>query len=643
MSVQAGIWNFDGTGETRPLLERFSHFLQGQGPDGEALYDGDFVGLLYRPFCTTAESRREKQPYSSQRGFVVTWDGRLDNRRDLIARLGLDLEAEPTDVAIVAAAFDRWETDCFNRIIGDWAVSVWRPKERELIFAVDYLAIRHIFYWLTRDRIWWSTDLNPLVLLSSDKFHLDDDYIIGYLVNDPDAHLTPYQEIREVPPGHFVSIRDGKSCSYRYWSFSPESRIRYQSDTDYEEHFLYLFRQSVNRRLRSDSPILAELSGGLDSSSIVCVADEILRKDPALNPRLDTISYYDKMEPHGDDWIFFQKIEAKRGRVGFHIDTSKLGSCPAPLEYPEFAGLPGYLGVGNKLEAERAECVRTGGHRAVLSGLGGDEFMGGIPAPQAQLADLIVRFKLVALAKETLAWSLVKRRPWIQLLWESVIELLPWPLVYWLAKDTGIERWVNPHFAKRTQASRVLFGQEETFGVRLPTRRSSVRGLLLIANKLSKFASPAMALEETRYPFLDRNLIEFVLSIPATQLLRPGERRSLMRRALVGYVPEEILARRTKGTGARTPRVVLETMRQEISGAFESAFSSKLGYIDSACLLETCEAAISGKRVSIVNLFKGISLELWLRALQARGMLHGDPPARSLPTQYQVGACVARQ
>src|SRR6202021_1952288 len=98
----------------------------------------------------------------------------------------------------------------------------------------------------------------------------------------------PYREIREAPPGQFVRIRNSEAMIERYWRFSPNSRLRYKTDAEYEEHFRHVFRQSVQRRLRSNSPILAELSGGLDSSSIVCVADDIMAKEGAEKPRLDT-------------------------------------------------------------------------------------------------------------------------------------------------------------------------------------------------------------------------------------------------------------------------------------------------------------------------------------------------------------------
>ena len=95
MSVQAGIWNFDGRPVDPQVSRGYQRVLETQGPDGESCHVDGSVALLYRPFHTTAESRREKQPYFSHRGFILTWDGRLDNRDELIAELRGDLEAIP--------------------------------------------------------------------------------------------------------------------------------------------------------------------------------------------------------------------------------------------------------------------------------------------------------------------------------------------------------------------------------------------------------------------------------------------------------------------------------------------------------------------------------------------------------------------
>ena len=291
--------------------------------------------------------------------------------------------------------------------------------------------------------------------------------------------------------------------------------------------------------------------------------------------------------------------------------------------------------MDRSLTTERADAVRGGGYRAVLSGIGGDEFMGGVPDPRAHLADLIVQFKLVSLAKQLTAWSLVKRRPWIQLLWQSAIEVLPASLGQYLVKEAKVEPWIRKDFAKRTRLAVRQLDVDEHFGLWLPTRRSYIGGVHLMACKLAKFTPPESAFEEGRYPYLDQNLIEFILSIPASQLLRPGERRSLMRRSLAGIVPEEILSRRTKQVGARTPVIAMERNVEQLQVAFDLPLSSSLGYIDSACFVERLNAARNGTETNIVRLLGTIALEFWLRDLAARRLIDSETmsplPGRAVP------------
>lgn len=621
MSVQAGIWNFDGRPVDWALIASFSESLKQQGPDGEFTYVDGQIAFLYRPFHTSAESRSENQPYISRRGYIVTWDGRLDNREELIADLAGEIRAKPADVEIVAASFDQWETACFSRLIGDWAISIWRPHERELLFASDYMAVRHIFYHLKKDGICWATDLTPLVLLSGERFHIDEDYIAGYFAHQPEAHLTPYRELREVPPGHFTRVRDRKLLAERYWRFNPKSLVRYKTDRDYEEHFRYVFRQAVGQRLRSDSPILAELSGGLDSSSIVCMADNIIANQRTQTPALGTLSYLDLSEPSADDWTYVQLIEQYRNKTGIHIDSSLLGSCPAPFTMSDFVPLPGPLNSWSTFEITRATVIRQGGYRVLLSGIGGDEFMGGIPNPSAQIADLIVGLRLISLAKQLAAWSLVKRKPWIQLFFEALAELLPASLSRHFIKEAKPELWINGAFAKQTKLALRLLGPREFFGARLPTTRSCIAGVLLTANRLAKITTCDYGAAEFAYPYLDRRLIEFVLSIPASQLLRPGERRSLVRRALFGLVPSEVLGRRTKQFMAHSQLLSFDRGSCELSAAFAQPLSSRFGYIVSDKFLQEMRGAKNGKTIDIPRIIRTISLEFWLQHLVARGLL----------------------
>jgi asparagine synthase (glutamine-hydrolysing) len=151
-----------------------------------------------------------------------------------------------------------------------------------------------------------------------------------------------------------------------------------------------------------------------------------------------------------------------------------------------------------------------------------------------------------------------------------------------------------------------------------------------MANNLAKLAPPVEALEEARYPFLDQTLIEFILSIPASQMLRPGKRRSLMRRSLAGIVPQELLSRRTKQVGQHTPMLMLEKSWNQLQTVFQTPLSSRLGYIHEAQLLKTINDTRTGKDTPLVRVLWTISLEYWLRDLAARGLL-ASPTPTSLP------------
>jgi asparagine synthase (glutamine-hydrolysing) len=628
MSIQAGCWNLNGEPVDPLMISRLSGLLADKGSDSESCYLDGPIALLYRAFHTTLESRVEKQPFRSRRGLILTWDGRLDNREELIQQLRDHLDADHTDVAIAAASFECWNTDCFRHLLGDWAVTIWEPFRQELLFACDYLSVRHIFYHHQAKSLRWATELAPLVQLSENKLHLDDEYIGGYLADNIPSHLTPYREMREVPAGHFVRLSKNRIVAERYWRFSPKSRIRYQTDREYEQHFRWAFYQSVGRRLRSDTPILAELSGGLDSSSIVCTADELLSKQ-ANPPVLETISYIDLSEVSPDDWAYIQEVERRRHKTGIHIDASAFGRGDA-TRCPDFTALPGGTPWVEEIKAKRSSFVKAGGYRVILSGVGGDEFLGGVPNMASQLADQLIRLNIIGFGKQVMAWSVATRRPWLQLAWRALLALLPTSLVHRYLREGRIEHWIQRDFANRTRIASRQADSEDHFGLVLPTRRSCISAVLITANRLSKRISNAIPPAELRYPYLDRTLIEFILSIPAEQLQRVTERRSLMRRSLIGIVPNAILSRRTKQVGLRTPIRMLADHVEDLEFAFMSPLASRLGFVDRDSFTKAMHEAIRGKHVHIVRLMKIVSLELWLQDLVSRALV--DIPKMSPQT-----------
>lgn len=633
MSVLAGILNFDGEPVTSESLTFLSQNLTEYGPDGEMTYFDGSIGMLYRPFHTTAESRLERQPYLTASQAVITWNGRLDNREELILKLGGNGNGDMTDVAIVAATFDRWGTDCFTKLAGDWSLAVWNPSHRELLLARDYAGIRHLFYYPKARSVVWSSHLKTLALCG-DQFTLCDEYFAGYLAIWPEAHLTPYRELRAVPPGHFVRFRNRGVGIHPYWALSSTLETRYNTDSEYEEHFRHLFRQSVRRRLRTDSPILADLSGGLDSSSIVCMADDIIAKEGASTPRVDTFSACDRSDPEEDDFLYFTKVEQRRRRVGYHAELQDDNSTSLSLERSAcFTATPGF-GARAELKMIKADVIARGKYRVLLSGTAGDELLGQALDPRVQIADLLRQFRLVGLAKQIVAWSLLLRRPWAHLLVDAVCLNLPVSIRSHITESAVVDPWINKAFARKHRLSVRQLDVPKGSWFWLPSTRDLFHNLDLNIRERS-YAQPGVT--ETWCPYLDRNLVEFLVSIPTDQLLRPGQRRSLMRRSLVGFLPREILLRKTKSTGSRYLVMTLQKQWSKLEGVLKSPVISRLGYVNQeqfyAAFLEAKRGSLSR---NFVRLLRALSWELWLRDALDRRVISIDAMDRATTRGYET-------
>jgi asparagine synthase (glutamine-hydrolysing) len=621
MSLQAGMWNFDDEPIDRNLLRKLGSSAGTDAPDGETSFVNGAVGLTYGAFCTTPEARSETQPFVSPRGYVITWDGRLDNREELITQLDRHLSTDHTDVAIVAAAFERWGEACLHKFIGEWALCSWDPTEKTLILSRDYAATRSLYYYLTQSRLYWCTRLATMVLQTGASFTLDEDYIASYLTTFPEACLTPYKEIRGVPPGKFVKIRKANLTIGKYWPFEPQLRIRYKTDAEYEEHFRYVFRQAVRRRLRSHHPILADLSGGFDSSAIVCMADDIISHEGAPSPRVDTMSYYDQSEPDADDFEYLTTVEQYRGRSGIHVDLERFGSAFI-TEYSEFVPAP-CLELVKEIKTARLNALQKGGYRVSLSGIGGDELNGQAAEFRVQLADLIVQLRLRDFAKQLNTWSLLLRRPWIQLLFQVLLQVSPLPIRTRFTKQARVEPWINETFARRHELARLQLGATKDVRFRLPSEREREETLSSLANQM---AGHQPSFEEKRYPYLDRDFVEFVTSIPGDQLLRPGQRRSLMRRALAGILPPQLLLRRTKAAGGRCFMTLMEQNWARLESTFESSYLEHLGYIKQPHFSNALRELKCGNMpVYVVRLVRALAVELWLRDTACRGVVFAAP------------------
>lgn len=594
-------------------LSDMARTLGWMGPDGEHSTCFGPVVMLYRAFFTDAESRVLRQPISAPDGWMLAWDGRIDNRAEIDCELRTaDVDPAQTEAELVLTAYQTWGVSTFARLIGDFAVAIWDPYSRRLLLGRDALGRRPLYYHIGPHQLTWSSQARALANFVGST-DLDETFVADYFANRPFA-AGPFKGVYPIPPGHVLTLQDGRIQLVRYWSLDPSRRISYSSDEEYEYHFRELFRSAVACRIPRGGAVFCELSGGIDSSSITCAVDALLRNNPS-HARMFTVSYAFNRASSSDERTYVRLVEQQLGRAGLHIleDDHPMLS-PAHVSFQP--DLPtGQLCFMARFEA-RAEAMRRHDARVLLSGLGGDQLFWSEPPPGLPLADSLARGDIVALVSGCREWARVLRRPFLGMLWAGALRpLLP---SRWFARFQRVNRlgeWFNYDFVRRTQLKERIVGMERDGGWEPPSR--SLQYALIQQTMRTYALEPCVSsgYVDVRYPYLDRRLVEFALAIPLDQKVRPSESRSLVRRALRGLVPDSVRERRAKAGPDEALYRALAKPSAFVSEITNNPLVCAYGFVDPSALRLALQRARHGISTNTVQLIKTLSLEMWLRGL----------------------------
>jgi asparagine synthase (glutamine-hydrolysing) len=238
--------------------------------------------------------------------------------------------------------------------------------------------------------------------------------------------------------------------------------------------------------------------------------------------------------------------------------------------------------------------------------------------PDVELADLIARRRLAHLHQRLLLWSQALKKPYLHLLWTGALLVLPRSIEMAFSSQAKIPGWLNPEFVKRTNLRERMLLVTSRSRHTLPSRHDCERGLASVVQAIAAANLQEWGCIEPSYPFLHRPLVEFLQAIPVDQKVRPGESRSLMRRALRNVLPAKISQRRGKqGPDEALNRALIREWPR-LHAMFASARVCARGYMNSGELLASLERARHGAEQSTYALLKTIALEFWLRSFEQR-------------------------
>lgn len=647
MSGIVGVWNLDGRPVEEALLSGLSAALAHRGSDGGGLWIQGPVGLACRLFRVSAEASAETRPLVHASGSVLVFDGRLDNREELLASFDPSpgVTADSPDPALILAAYQAFGDAFSERLAGDFALGLFDPARQQLLLARDAIGVKPLYYARTGDTFLFASEIKALLIHPQVSPRPHDDVLARFLLNgvhDVEGR-TFFQGVQSLLPAHMATLSRRGFVTRRYWDFDPSRRTRFGSFPEYAEAFRDCFQRAVSRRLRSAYPVAVSVSGGLDSSSIFCLAHTLARARPDRYPAILGVSYTSPAGSPSDEAAFLQEIERE---YGVHIERVPMGAVgllngssaavwhvEAPFLDEQWNTTHVFLSI-----------VRRLGARVLLTGHWGDQML----FDQAYLVDLVRRLAWAearAHLNEFGRWFTdadprLFRRFFVRDLVkyhlpEGLIPMLRGLRVR-LARPSRDRAWYTAAFRQRTRRSawRSTLGYGGFATTHARSLYEEIRSSNHVLSMEWNDKVAAMHGLEMAFPFLDRDLLSFLMSIPGEVQTWKGVPKALLREAMRGLLPDAIVRRTWK---ADFTHLVNQGMERDFTEVVErlqaDAVAVRLGYVNRDAMsaeLGRLKDGLRGHRDAQIAwaLSDLLGLEMWLQVFFEAGSTKSTTPLR---------------
>ncbi|MFZ3353072.1 MAG: asparagine synthase-related protein [Xanthobacteraceae bacterium] len=593
MSGIAGVFRFDGRPVSRHELNRVASALGRYGPDRSDIMVRDTVALVRVLMRMTPEDRFDNQPLQGRSGALVAADLRLDNRDDMLARIGTAPQeaAVWADSRVLLAAWEKLGDQVWPLLRGPFAVAIWEPDQRTLTLARDHLGLNVLMWHRCAQFFAFASMPAGLFALNGVPRLLNEEKFADFLVlNHADHATTIYRDVFRVPPAHVLQVSADSSVRQRqFWSAAAIEPVRLSSDQAYAEGLRSHLDQAVRRQLRSVHPVGCLVTGGLDSSSVCALAARALGEQ---NKRLAAFTGVPRdgfggrlpAGTYADETPYVDAIARTLGNVDVEYVRDNAGGALAALER-FFMAMEGPVRNPGNLDWMLAILLhaRSQGRRVLLGGLYGNHTISW--DGWAQTAAHLKQARLFTALRQ---WRLYYRRTGYSAataLRKLIIEpAMPKRLADWLDRRRGLARrapWqdhspINADFARlmgvEERARKV--GHDFLYRVRSDER---IKRLTAVDYAGDWFAAEkAVTGVEVRDPTADIDVVAYCLGVPAEQYLVEGIDRSLIRRAMWGLLPEMVLTNRLSGLQMPDWNERLENQRDQLARQVAEFSSSAL-------------------------------------------------------------------
>lgn len=523
------------------MLEALKH----RATDGSQIVVDNNMGMGNCRLNIYPQQIYEKQPLKIGQ-FTITSDARIDNRQELARHFNIDnnlLNVTP-DSTLILMAYQEWEDMCVNHLEGEFAFAIWDEKAEKLFAATDQIGFRPLYYYDTPDAFIFCSEIKGITAIKTTPNFFNEESLIEYFYREGDWQQTFNKEILSLCGGNSLIMKEEKLSISKYWKLEPSNRYHFTKDEEWYECFHEILYKAVEKQLNTENITGITLSGGLDSTSIACIAAEVLMKKNKPLYAFSTALSEDYNGKEKDERAYIEMVgKFCPNIIQTYLNVDKydlFGDVAEGIESDEMIPNPFIY-----IDLALAKAAQNKKVKKIFNGFGGDYWASWkgdsviyMLVKQGKWQDALEIVKEVQRVEGKSIGSEIKNK-YLRYtkLYDRIRSVIKSDEIYWEKNLTFREDFMTE---RRASLNYTIEPDKNEQMTQLINSGSPGRTLSLFYNRNAKFGM------DSGTPMLDKDVLEFLIEMPVQLFSKGGRKRELIRHSMKGFIPDAILERKDK-------------------------------------------------------------------------------------------------
>ena len=609
MSAIFGLINKRGLSINQTQIELMSRQLRHHSIDGEGIFLHNDAMLGYHQLTLHSSQKNGRIPFECD-DYVIVADARLDNRIDLAKLLNINIKADELfDAHLLLEAFKKWGNQCVDYLEGEFSFLIYHKPDKSFFAATDHIGHRNFFYYDSADYFIFASEIKAILAVKPHPHYFNEQTIFHYFLKSYETH-THIKDIVALTGAHWLNYTTEGLTKHKYWTPQILNKYCFRTLAQWGECLRDLMEGAIRNRIETDYPIGVMLSGGLDSTFVTCILSQVLYQQ---NRSFFSFSSVADNHSKADDERYYIEL------LGNYFANIEQVFVTPPKEAGSFENLEklfengdGFFNIFHYLDTALLEAAQDKRIRVLLNGYGGDHAIS-----NKRNEYLYSAVKDMKLNKAVRTFKDIKKNYGVStfhLLKTDILSYTPfYGIIKSLIRNPAYKNLIC--FNKEIENHILAAEKDEIIDLKSWLMEEISLGNLGRTEQDFNYCDARFNLRKTT-PYFDKKILEFYLDIPDDILFENGFRRGLIREAMRGIAPPEIVWRTDKKAYSPDFSSRLTRIKSKVNALlYEPEYDSISNYMNKKKLVANVNNVDNRYVLSIMLLFfiqhqknKGINL-----------------------------------